>query len=121
MNNFYLSQAPATRSVHALHPYPAPLPDIWYMANKVYQISSNPCFCVKQLLSDERNAALQMFLLIVLFVTMICFLLVAVIPLLFHGNEEGARVQTFLLYAIIVMALAAEFMATLHYLEDLNV
>jgi hypothetical protein len=120
MNQFYISQVPATRSFHALHPYPAPSPDIWLIPHKVYQISSNPCYSVKQLLFDERNEALQMVLLIVLFVTLVCFCLVAVIPLLFDGNEEGARVQVPLFYAITVMALAAEFMAALHYLEDLH-
>jgi uncharacterized membrane protein len=119
MNHFHLSQAPTPLSFHALHPYPAPTPDLWYVANKVYQISSKPCFS-KQLLFDERNEALQMALLIVLFVTLVCFCLVAVIPILFDGNEEGARVQETLLYAIIGMALAVEFMTALHYLEDLN-
>jgi hypothetical protein len=99
--------------------FPAPVPllrhDLWRLSIH----STNPCF-TSQSFFQQQNADLQTMLLLVLFVTLACFCLIAVVPFLCCCREEAVRIQMISLYAIVIVAMVAEFMAALHYLQDLN-
>lgn len=98
-------------------PCPTSPRDIWELAS----YSANPCFKTRESFFRERNEDLQGVLVVVLMVSMSCLCLLALVPILFCGTEEeSGRIQIISLYAIVILALIAEYLAARHYLQDLE-
>jgi hypothetical protein len=116
MGYMFLSQ-PASGAPVSGAPVPTSHRDIWELAS----YSANPCFKSRELFSQERNEDLQGVLVVVLLVSMSCLCLLTLVPILFCGTEEEAgRIQMISLYAIVVLAVIAEYLAARHYLQDLD-
>jgi hypothetical protein len=119
MEDLYLPQPSSMITAFPMHSFPTPVPRLGHDLWRLNIHSAMPCF-TRQSFFQQQNADLQNMLLLVLFVTLVCFCLIAMVPIICCSREEAVRIQMISLYAIVVVAMVAEFMAALHYLQDLN-